>query len=151
MSLIGDLLRSFMERGARNLTLQDLAGKLRSSGGRIAARFGAAADTPGNRNTAAHVIGIERWGQRRLRTLLGEPLVLDEYDGYRPAADCDMSGLRLAFAETRAETLRLVDQLQRAGVATVARVRHNQLGDLSIGGWLMYLNGHSSRESARVK
>jgi len=43
------------------------------------------------------VIGIERWGQRRLRMLLGEPPVSDEYDSYRPGEDLSMPALRDAF------------------------------------------------------
>ncbi|MEO8167117.1 MAG: hypothetical protein ABI623_02660, partial [bacterium] len=51
-----------------------------ASGAAVAERMARAADTPGNRDVAAHIIGIERWGARRLRTALGDVALADEYE-----------------------------------------------------------------------
>lgn len=50
----------------------------------VEARIATAAESKENQTLARHIISIERWSQGRLRTLLGEELVMDEYDGYRP-------------------------------------------------------------------
>ena len=121
------------------------------SGERVARQLAAAANTPTNREQAVHLIGIERWGQRRLRVLLGEPLVLDEYDGYRPANSKGLPALASAFRTARADTVALVGRLQSAGVAPTATVPHNGMGDLTVRGWLSYLEAHAARESSRVK
>lgn len=41
---------------------------------------------------------------------------------------------------TLTETISLVRTLQNQGVAKTTTVKHNSLGDLSIGGWLNYFN-----------
>lgn len=151
MSMLGKLVHWFTERGARHMSYDDLAQRLRTSGERVSARFGAAADTSANRLAANHIIGIERWGQHRLRTLLGEPLVMDEYDGYRPGEEMTMAALSEAFESTRAGTLQLIDALQQAGVPVTQTAPHNDLGDFSVGGWLYYLDSHATRESIRVR
>lgn len=87
----------FFERPAAKLTLDGLAARLGAGGEEVARRAAAAGDSPANRDRLAHIVGIERWGQRRLRTLLGEPLVQDEHDGYRPGADLAWDDLRAAF------------------------------------------------------
>ena len=150
MSLIGSVLRFLTERGARGLTYESATQKLESTGEEIAARMARAAETPKNRDQANHIIGIERWGQRRLRIALGEPPLRDEYDGYRVPGET-MAALREAFRSTRAETVALVRELQAAGIAPETTVPHNDMGDTTLLGWLFYLNGHASRESSRLR
>jgi hypothetical protein len=151
MSLVGNLLRSFMERGARDLSYEDLMDRLRVSGEEIAGRMAAAADTSGNRQAAAHIIGIERWGRQRLGTALGQTLVMDQYNGYRPAVTLTMPALAELFGDARASTLDLVARLVAAGVKPSATVPHNDMGDLTIRAWLFYLNSHATREAGRIK
>jgi hypothetical protein len=98
----------------------------------------------------SHVVGIERWGQRRLQVALGEPLLMDEYDNYRPARDLDWQGLQAEFQATRRETIALAQRLEQAG-AEATRVNHNSFGDLSVRGWLYYLGRHADLESRRIK
>jgi len=150
MGLIGSLLRFITERGARGHSYQSLGQRLATSGEEVADRTERMADTPKNRAQANHIIGIERWGQRRLRVALGEPLLHDEYDGYRVQGDT-VAALREAFRSTRAETLALVQQLEAAGLPPATTVPHNDMGETTLRGWLYYLTVHASRESRRLR
>lgn len=98
-----------------------------------------------------HITGIECWGQGRLRVFLGAPLVRDEYDGYQPGKDLDLDGQRAAFRETRQETIELARQAQQASIPDSMTVPHNDLGPLSVRGWLRYLNSHASLESMKLR
>lgn len=135
-----------IERPARKKTLDDLIADLEATARTGQANLDAAADTPENREIARHVIGIERWGQRRLRVPLGEPAVHDEYDGYRPPENADIADLRAAFRETRKETLALAHRLIETDANGDTTVRHNQWGELSVRSWLYYLNFHAEKD-----
>jgi len=145
--LIGLVRRPMAERLARGKTIAELADGLETSGRELEQRMNGRPDTPGNREAVAHWVGIERWGQRRLRVALGEPFVLDTYHPYRPDVDQSFEALRAAFAETRDETVALARQLDEHGVDPSMIVRHNDLGDLSVRGWLAYLIQHPDQES----
>jgi hypothetical protein len=140
-----------VERQAQGRSFRELAADLERSGEAIAARLQSAPDTARNREVAVHVIGIERWGQLRLRVPLGEPFVLDSYRPYRPEEDASMEELRSAFDATRRETLTLARRLEANGTDPDIRVRHNDLGEVTLRGWLTYLNGHGERETRRLK
>lgn len=140
------------ERAALGKGLERLATDLEVSGAAMDARLARAGDTPGNRDAIAHWVGIERWSQRRLRVALGEPFVEDGHRPYRPDEAAGVAALRRAFAETRAETLALVGRLRAAGVDPSVTVRHNDLGDMTVAGWLAYLVQHPEQESrARLR
>jgi hypothetical protein len=145
--LIGVFRRGIAERHARGRDLARLAEELEMSGRTMDAKLAVASDTPDHREAIAHWVGIERWGQRRLRVALGEPFVADGHRPYRPDRDGGVQALRRTFAETRAETLALVRLLHEAGVDPSTTVRHNDLGELSVGGWLAYLLQHPEQES----
>ncbi len=149
--VIGRILRPILERQARGRSLQEFMTSLERSGEEVAKRLGNAPDTPHNREVANHIVGIERWGQRRLRVALGEPPVMDGYRSYRLPEGVDLGVLRDAFADTRRDTVELARELSFADPKTLTKVRHNDLGELSIGGWLAYLEGHAKRESTRIK
>lgn len=140
------------ERAAHGKGLDRLAADLEASGATMDARLARAGDTPANRDAIAHWVGIERWSQRRLRVALGEPFVEDGHRPYRPDEAAGVAALRRAFAETRAETLALVGRLRAAGVDPSVTVRHNDLGDMTVAGWLAYLVQHPEQESrARLR
>lgn len=144
--LIGLGLRPFAERRARQRTLDEAARDLEQSGARIDRHLSGKPDTPTNREAIAHCVGIERWGQSRLRVGLGAPLRMDGHHGYRPDPAVGVDALRAAMAETRAATVALARELATAGVDPSATVRHNDLGNLTLAGWLAYLEQHASRE-----
>jgi hypothetical protein len=149
MSITGDLIRALTERRARGQTAEQLIERLVESGQTVAERMARAADTPGNREAAAHIIGIERWSARRLRTALGDVATRDEYDGYRPSTDLTMAELAEAFAAAREQTTALAQQA--ANLPPSVTARHNDLGDLSVKGWLFYIENHAWRESIRIR
>lgn len=135
------------ERHAGAKSIAQLADELEASGREMDERMEGQPDTPGNREAIAHWVGIERWGQRRLRVALGEPFVEDAYHPYRPDKENGVESLRQAFAETREETVALARELAEEGVDAGRTIRHNDLGDLSVRGWLSYLIQHPEQES----
>lgn len=140
-----------VEQPVRNATLPEMHDRLSISGEKIAARLAAARDTPENRRLVGHVIGIERWGQRRLRVALGEPVIQDEYDGYRPPRDESWENLLADFKTARQETLLLVDEIQKAACSKELTFDHNQFGALSVRGWLQYLDMHANGEIQKIR
>ena len=150
--LIGLFRSTIAERQAKAKGFDELAAELEASGRDLDARLDGIPDTAANREAIAHWAGIERWGQRRLQVPLGEPFVLDAYHGYRPDTEAGVQELRRALAQTRRETVALVQRLKEAGVDPATTVRHNDLGELSVRGWLAYLEQHPRQESkARLR
>lgn len=151
MSLIGKAFHWFYEWKAKGRDYADLLAKFEQNQTVVTARMEEAKAMDFNRSRAAHVIGIERWGAHRLRVLLGEPLVLDEYDGYAPSETLSMSELAEEFKQTRAATLALIRELQSKGIDLSQTVQHNEVGDLSARGWLFYLENHMGRETTLLR
>ncbi|WP_374688389.1 hypothetical protein [Promineifilum sp.] len=149
MTWIGNLIRNYTERRAAGQSPGQLVENLIASGPAVAGKFARAADTPRNREAAAHIIGIERWSQRRLRTALGDVMVRDEYDGYRPSTDLSMTELAELFAQTREQTVALAQTA--ANLPDSVTAPHNDLGDLSVPGWLYYMDSHATRECMRLR
>jgi hypothetical protein len=151
MNLFGLIFRTILQLQIINKSLADLLKKAEESGRTVEAKLAGKADTPQNREKMRHIIGIERWGQRRLKTMLGEPPLRDEYEGYQPAATLNMAALRTAFAETRAATVAIARTIQQRGLAETAKANHNDIGDVSLRLWLQYLTTHANFESGFVK
>jgi hypothetical protein len=154
MGLRADITRiigqTVFERGAGK-GLADFPARLETGGTKILARVDDVDDSDFNRRVLNHIIGIERWGQRRLKVALGEPFLQDEYNGYRPARETSWEALKTQFAQTRAETVALARTLAAQPGAISTRIRHNDYGDLSVGGWLNYLRNHAELESHKLK
>lgn len=151
MNPVSFIFRTVFQLQTINKSLDDVIQSAKESGQTIDTYLADKPDTPKNREQMRHVIGIERWGQRRLKTILGEPPIHDEYDGYQPATDLDLNALRNEFSATRAETMSIVDAIQKQGVAETAKANHNGMGDVSLKLWLRYLTMHANFESKRVK
>jgi hypothetical protein len=150
--MIGLVRRPMAEWHARGRDLGQLVTELEASGQALDARLADLADTPAHRAVLAHWIGIERWGQRRLRVALGEPLLDDGHHPYKPDEAGGTAALRQSFAATRSTTIGLAHELREAGVDPATTVRHNDLGDLSIAAWLAYLLQHPEQEArARLR
>ncbi|NDJ60702.1 MAG: DinB family protein [Chloroflexi bacterium] len=133
-------------------TIAEQVAALEASGRTIRERADQRGDSTANRSTLGHVIGIERWGQRRICLALGEACdVGEEYDGYRPPLDTEWEALKQMFNDTRAETVRIARQIEDSGVRPTFTIRHNTFGPLTVRGWLRYLNVHSSAESRRLR
>lgn len=140
----------YFNRWTRRRSLTEMMVALQASGQKLQRRFGGCPDVPRNRQVLSHIVGIERWGQRRLRVALGDPFEMDEYNAYRPARETDWATLQTMFTETRRETIRLIGLIERAGVVDM-RVRHNMYGDLTVRGWLKYLLVHADAEALKMR
>lgn len=147
---MGVLSFLFLEWPVRRKTAHQMAETLARSGAALQHRFVKMADSTRNRQVLNHIIGIERWGQNRMRVALGEALVRDEYNGYRPARETDWATLQQQFTETRTQTVALAHDLDKAGVTT-RKILHNRYGEISVMGWLRYLNIHANMESQKMK
>jgi hypothetical protein len=154
MSIGAALLRRisplYVERRFARLPWAEIKSCLMTSTAELEARFDGKADIDQNRRILSHIIGIERWGQRRLRVFLGEPFVDEEYNSYRPPREMSWSELRTQFRETRTQTLTLIDPIAAADPGG-QRVYHNQWGLLSARGWLNYLDVHARGESFKMR
>lgn len=151
MNPISFIFRSVFQVQIIGKSLAELIRSAEESGRTISAYLTDKPDTPANRQQMRHLIGIERWGQRRLKTMLGEPPIQDEYDGYQPSEALAMIALRDEFRATRTKTLEVVRAIQSKGVAETAKANHNGMGDVSLKIWLRYLTSHANFESKRVK
>lgn len=151
MSFVGTILRIVTQFQVRNKSIEELIASTEAEGKTLVARTADKPDTPPNRQVLRHIIGIERWGQRRLKTFAGEPPIQDEYNGYQPAETLDFNALRATFEQTRAETIALVREIQQRGITTKATVRHNDMGDLTVANWLRYLTMHANLEMRQFK
>lgn len=152
MSVVGSLIKYFLVgRLASKTNLTEYPAKLETSGREILQRAQGATDTKQNRHQLNHIIGIERWGQSRLRVTLGELLKRDEYDEYRPFPNRSWGDLQNDFQQTRQETIALAKELIQRGIPPTQAVLHNSFGDLTIKEWLQYLNSHANMESKRLR
>jgi hypothetical protein len=141
-----------LERPVQTLSLDAQRTALHASGERLALDLGMVRDTPAHRRLLRHIIGIERWGQRRLRSVLGSPLLHDEYLSYSPAPNRSWEELKSDFREVRQTTLDLIEELRQAGPAVMCcPIPHNQFGMLTPKAWLRYLDLHANGEMLKMK
>ncbi len=128
----------------------ELGRQLDRAGTRLDARLAQADDTESNREWARHIIGIERWGQARLRALSGkDEVVSGGHRPYRPDAELSLPQLRELASLTRAQTSQLARQFETT--PPQEKVDHDGLGPLSARAWLRYLNLHADLESRRLR
>lgn len=130
---------------SRDATTEELIAELEAAGKRSMQQIMEKLPTERNYKLLNHVIGIERWGQQRLRVGLGAPFQLDEYDRYRPPFGISWNELQDLFQQTRQETLALATRLAEQGLAEKT-VLHNDFGELTINHWLCYLRIHARNE-----
>lgn len=140
--------RMMFERPARGLSVVELASTLSSSGDEVRERAAAKEGTPANVARLRHIIGIERWGQQRLRVFLGDPFEPGGHHPHKPT-ETDWSALQTELASTRADTVALAGQLTTADLART--VPHDQFGPLTVRGWLAYLQRHARMESKLMR
>ncbi len=151
-SLFGKVFRMLMvDRSAKNKSLETLTTELANSKQTILDIVTEATDNEANRKQLNHVIGIERWGQNRLKVALGEPLVMDEHDGYCPGTQIPLNDLAEAFTQTRQETLAVATKLLDVPSVATKTVEHNDMGATTIRSWLQYIDMHGTYELRNVK
>lgn len=151
MSILGSIAHFFIEQRAGKTTLESLSHKMEESAVIVAQKLNSAADTPTNREIANHIIGMERWGQRRLDTLFSNEKLSDEYDNYKPGLQYSMSDLHKEFQAARALTMARLLKISQNPELERRLIPHNMLGPLSVKGWFYYLDTHASREAHKIK
>lgn len=138
------------ERPVRGLDADSMRNRLIQSGDAMVSAIRTAGDITANQDTATHIIGIERWGQARLRDALNGSYTSEEYDGYRPAS-APITQLADLMQTTRAETVAVLAQLVSAGIPLTTTIPHNTFGDMTVAGWLQYIQGHGAIESRKLR
>lgn len=156
MPTVKDLLQGavvglLIERPGAAKSVEEWIAQLEADEKGVTARALAAKNSQQAQIILRHITGIERWGQQRLRVFLGEALVKDEYEGYRPATDLTTEAQCAAFSSTRHATVDLVRQIVAAKRAEDIKVLHNQLGPITLRGWLRYLDMHANWESKKIR
>lgn len=149
--LLRPIVYLIFEIPTRKLSYEDLAQQLENANETITERITVVEDTPSNHEQISHVIGIERWGQRRLQVALGQPFVMDDYDSYKPHYSMKWPALQTEFRAARHETVTLARKLGSAKIDPSLKIVHNMYGPMSPRAWLRYLNIHSSMESKRIR
>lgn len=137
--LLGPSVLGWIDRGKSD---QELIDEIKASGIRLKQQLMNAQPTQINYRRLNHVIGIERWGQRRLAVALGEPFRVEEYGAYRPARGMSWNELQDQFAQCRDETIRLAEAIRAQG-AGHHLILHNSYGELTPAMWLTYLRIHA--------
>lgn len=149
--IFGMLGRLFWERPGAKRNFTDHVARLESTAGEIATRAQHAEPNDRNREALAHLIGIERWGQRRLRVGFGESFVAEEYDGYRPVLATPWEEMVEQFQTTRAETVALAQRYANNEGNVENPIDHNDYGGLTPHGWLEYLRVHAALTAKLIR
>lgn len=150
--MILKLLRYLLvDRKASQSSLAEHAHKMEQDGQSLLQKYENVTDNDVHQRVITHIIGIERWGQQRLKAFLGHPYEMDEYDQYRPEKGLSVAQLREAFATTREETVKIARLMSEAQTLGAEEVPHNQYGPLKAKSWLYYLNFHANVESLRLR
>ena len=145
-----------IELPAKRRTFEEMAQKLVVSGQRLEMRLAKAEGTPEQKRTLRHIVGIERWGQRRLWLAVryggesADDAFSDAHHAHKPADAATWDELIAEFRATRQETVNLARYLAETNIDQRTRVPHNDLGPLSLRGWLRYLRTHASLEGRRI-
>jgi hypothetical protein len=138
-----------LEQPAKRQGLVKLIQSLTDSGEALQRDLERLEDTDTNREQLRHIIAIERWGQRRLSVILGDPFISDENHAYKPTSDTPWSTLKDMVTATRAETLVIAETFKQKDVKQT--VPHNQFGPVSVLGWLRYLENHARLEGKKLR
>lgn len=140
-----------LERPGQKWTMSAWGEKLAASGEQIERRLDKTGDSERNRQVLSHIVGIELWGQSRLRVGLGEPFKEEEYDNYRPSRSRTWEQLKAEFRLARKKSVALAEALDDNMADQFMKVQHNRYGLITLGAWLRYLNIHANLESKRIK
>ncbi len=140
-----------VQRYSGQQSTAELQDALDASGQRISQKLMGMQPIKHNYYKLRHMIGIEKWGQSRLRVALGEPFVMEEYNGHLPPIGLSWNELQDLFAETRAQTIAIASEIQLNDSYHSYRILHNQFGELPVDGWLTYLRVHADGEFMQMR
>ncbi len=149
--ILGIIINLFVEGPAKRKGLEGLMADLSKKQTSLTERFAKAEANEKHSQKLRHIIAIEKWGQNRLRVDLGQAYEEDSSKAYEPSEQESFEQLKSQFADTRAETLSIAKAFEEQGVDVSQEVNHNQMGPLSLLGWLRYLEVHASLEAKALK
>lgn len=141
----------FFEKPANKKSYGELVQNLETNGTAIGEKTNGLMDGEFVRETMIHIIGIERWAQKRLKVFLGDAFIDEEYDKYRPDAAISIEDLRKIFLAERNETVKLAREIDARRIPDETKVNHNMFQDFSAKAWLHYLAGHAAQEAKALK
>ena len=153
------IVQMLIEWPAKRQTFERMAQRLERAGQRLEDRLSKVEGTDKQKRVLCHIIGIERWGQRRLwraTRLRGAPVrseeaaFSDKHHAYKPETSTSWVELMAKFRAVRQETVALSRYLAEADVNETLKVPHNSLGPLSLRGWLRYLRTHAAIEGRKI-
>lgn len=144
-------LRKVVQEPAHRKRYAELADELYVSGERVRLRLERARGTAEQARVLRHIVGIERWGQRRLRAAFGESLDANGHHAFKPPQGLSWAELKEAFLSARTGTVALARELSEHPPEGDFTVTHDEHGPLSARAWLRYLQLHAEFESRRVR
>ena len=139
---VGPHVFEWLGKGA---SIEDLTAELEAAGKRNMQQLMEIIPTERNYRLLNHMIGIEKWGQQRLKVALGEPFELDEHNRYCPPFRLSWNELQDIFSQTRSDTLEIARQIE-ALEPNETEIFHNDFGEMSVNHWLHYLRLHANIE-----
>lgn len=143
--------RLFFERPGTKKSYEELIENLEVGGAKIGDRADGLMDGAYGREVLVHIIGIERWAQKRLKVFLGDAFIDEEYDNYRPSSEIAIVDLRKMFLAERNETVKIGREIHARHIADDMRVKHNDFQGINAKGWLYYVAGHAAQEAKGLK
>ena len=151
MGLLQTAYRNWIiERPAGKRLPSELAEELERAGREIARIIEKAEDTEPNREALRRMIERERRGQQRLRMALGDQRDTGEGKG-RPVSGKSLSELGATYIATREETVAIARELDEVSEWATGSIRHEEMGDLTVRGWLYYLRLQGDRQSKQLR
>jgi hypothetical protein len=141
----------FFERPVRGMSAEALRAKLSASQSTFLAALRDKSDSAANKELLAHIIGIERWAQARIKQAHTGVIITEEYDGYRPAPDTSYVDLVHIADTTRTDSIALLQAVTAANIALTTPIEHPQFGTLSLAAWFQYILSHSMIEAKKLR
>jgi hypothetical protein len=141
----------FFERPVRGMSAEALRAKLSASQSTFLAALRNKSDSVANKALLAHIIGIERWAQARIKQGHTGVIIHEEYNGYRPAPDTSYADLVHIADTTRTDSIALLHTIITANIALTTPIEHPQFGTLSLAAWVQYIMSHSMIEAKKLR
>ncbi len=138
------------ELPTRKKNATQLAQALKKSGQTIIAHLNGVEGNLRQEEVLRTMIGIERWGQRRLKVAMGGQLVEDTYEAYLPSHSRAWRHLLDDFSEERQDTVELAKDIDMDGDLDT-KIPHHDWGPLSPLAWIKYIEKQTGFECRKIR